>query len=172
MRFLVRLLALTLGLALANGAAAETVVGERVNCRAAARTTAAPLGVLHHGQRVPVLSSRRGWSYVDPAELPACWVRSDLLTGDGAAGRPYASYRQPAHARRATASSRRGFFLRPTPRHAYVAGAKYRHSSSRISRPRSSFGGGSCPCSGSNVCIGPRGGRYCITSGGNKRYGV
>lgn len=30
----------------------------------------------------------------------------------------------------------------------------------------------SCPCSSGNVCIGPRGGRYCITSGGNKRYGV
>lgn len=30
----------------------------------------------------------------------------------------------------------------------------------------------SCACSGHNVCIGPRGGRYCITSGGNKRYGV
>lgn len=27
-----------------------------------------------------------------------------------------------------------------------------------------------CPCSGSTNCIGPRGGRYCITSGGNKRY--
>lgn len=36
--------------------------------------------------------------------------------------------------------------------------------------PRRSYG--SCPCSGYNVCIGPRGGRYCITSGGNKRYGV
>lgn len=30
----------------------------------------------------------------------------------------------------------------------------------------------SCPCSSGNVCIGPRGGRYCITSGGNKRYGL
>ena len=30
----------------------------------------------------------------------------------------------------------------------------------------------SCPCSGSKVCVGPRGGRYCITNGGNKRYGV
>jgi hypothetical protein len=30
----------------------------------------------------------------------------------------------------------------------------------------------SCPCSSGNVCIGPRGGRYCITSGGNKRYGM
>lgn len=37
---------------------------------------------------------------------------------------------------------------------------------------RSNYSDGSCPCSGSRVCIGPRGGRYCITSGGNKRYGV
>lgn len=32
--------------------------------------------------------------------------------------------------------------------------------------------GGSCPCNGNNVCVGPRGGRYCITRSGNKRYGV
>lgn len=32
--------------------------------------------------------------------------------------------------------------------------------------------GSSCPCSSGSLCIGPRGGRYCITSGGNKRYGV
>jgi len=38
-------------------------------------------------------------------------------------------------------------------------------------QPRRMYNG-SCPCSGSHVCIGPRGGRYCITSGGNKRYGV
>ncbi len=29
-----------------------------------------------------------------------------------------------------------------------------------------------CTCSSGQVCTGPRGGRYCITSGGNKRYGV
>lgn len=27
-----------------------------------------------------------------------------------------------------------------------------------------------CPCSGTKLCTGPRGGRYCITSGGTKRY--
>ncbi|MGE8226154.1 MAG: SH3 domain-containing protein [Stenotrophomonas sp.] len=44
-----------------------------------------------------------------------------------------------------------------------------------VSNPRparSNYSGSGCPCSGSQVCIGPRGGRYCITSGGNKRYGV
>lgn len=42
------------------------------------------------------------------------------------------------------------------------------------SQPRESTGysGGGCSCSGGNVCYGPRGGRYCITSGGNKRYGI
>jgi len=38
-------------------------------------------------------------------------------------------------------------------------------------RPAPEYGT-SCPCSSGSVCIGPRGGRYCITSGGNKRYGV
>lgn len=38
-------------------------------------------------------------------------------------------------------------------------------------RPAPEYGS-SCPCSSGSVCIGPRGGRYCITSGGNKRYGV
>ncbi len=39
-------------------------------------------------------------------------------------------------------------------------------------RSRSNYIDDTCPCSGNRVCIGPRGGRYCITSGGNKRYGV
>lgn len=30
----------------------------------------------------------------------------------------------------------------------------------------------SCPCSSGRVCTGPRGGRYCHTSGANKRYGI
>lgn len=37
--------------------------------------------------------------------------------------------------------------------------------------PRRSYAsGGDCPCSSGANCYGPRGGRYCITSGGNKRY--
>lgn len=32
------------------------------------------------------------------------------------------------------------------------------------------YAAGPCPCSRSLNCVGPRGGRYCITSGGNKRY--
>lgn len=41
--------------------------------------------------------------------------------------------------------------------------------SKKTSKPTQSYGG-SCPCSGVLNCTGPRGGQYCITSGGNKRY--
>lgn len=37
---------------------------------------------------------------------------------------------------------------------------------------RESADDGNCPCNGGKVCTGPRGGRYCITSSGAKRYGV
>ncbi len=42
--------------------------------------------------------------------------------------------------------------------------------SAMSSRPQRTLSG-PCPCGSGRVCIGPRGGRYCITSGGNKRYG-
>jgi hypothetical protein len=47
-------------------------------------------------------------------------------------------------------------------------------SSSEASRKTASAGPSvaGCPCGSGKVCVGPRGGRYCITSGGNKRYGV
>ena len=37
---------------------------------------------------------------------------------------------------------------------------------------RGTTDGGECPCNGGKVCVGPRGGRYCITRSSNKRYGV
>lgn len=51
-----------------------------------------------------------------------------------------------------------------------------RQSSPAAAHPKKRASGsgmsGGCSCRGGNVCIGPRGGRYCITSGGHKRYGV
>lgn len=29
---------------------------------------------------------------------------------------------------------------------------------------------GDCPCGSGNICVGPRGGRYCLTPSGNKSY--
>lgn len=152
---------------------AETVIGDKVNCRAAARVTSSVLGTLRRGDRVPVLSSNSGWSYVDPARLPACYVRSNLLASSAGAYTGYSTARTSRNAARSSGSSyRRGTGLYSTPR--YTSHVKRRSTSTRrSSRSRGLYDeGGSCPCSGSNICVGPRGGRYCITSGGNKRYGV
>lgn len=171
MRGFLRLLLLA-GLGMfATVSQAETVVGDKVNCRSAARETAPVLGVLGRGQSVPVLSTSGAWSYVDPAALPACYVRSDLLAS-AASTSAVASYRSATRGRAARSSYRRNYGLYHSPR---VAGSSRRRSSSGRSGSRSRGlygGGGSCPCSGANICVGPRGGRYCITSGGNKRYGV
>lgn len=54
-------------------------------------------------------------------------------------------------------------------------GRKRRRSGRGLSGSTSSRGttdDGKCPCNGGKVCVGKRGGRYCITSSGRKRYGV
>ena len=38
------------------------------------------------------------------------------------------------------------------------------------SKPKPKIYDETCSCSSSTNCVGPRGGTYCITSGGNKRY--
>lgn|GEM_PF-2067001 len=48
---------------------------------------------------------------------------------------------------------------------------EWRRAESEGNGYRSGMGGG-CSCAGGNVCYGPRGGRYCITSGGKQRYGI
>ncbi len=54
----------------------------------------------------------------------------------------------------------------------YIPKQKRIRNNTPTKRSRFNSGDDECPCSGNRVCIGPRGGRYCITSGGNKRYGV
>ena len=46
------------------------------------------------------------------------------------------------------------------------------HSSTshRTNNSSPQYYGSSCDCRAHRICVGPRGGRYCITSGGNKRY--
>lgn len=63
-----------------------------------------------------------------------------------------------APASKATTTTRQSYNLnRYTPPKKLILDVQYNY-------------GGACPCSGYSNCIGPRGGRYCITSGGNKRY--
>ena len=125
-----------------------------------ANVRATPDGVvldrIRQGTEVEVHARSGNWLRISAGNLPPRWIHSSMLcttpncwliSSPPLRGNSYAP----------SGSSR------PTPT---------RHSRPS-SAPRSNFNNNSlCPCSGSHVCIGPRGGRYCITSGGNKRYGV
>ena len=75
------------------------------------------------------------------------------------------SAEEPADARRR--SSRSNYRRRSTTsRRSYGGGYSVPAGARSVSDD------GECSCRSGKVCIGPRGGRYCITSGGNKRYGV
>lgn len=170
MRMILRALLVCALLGWTSDAIAATVSVDTLNCHSRPDSAAAIVGKLSRGQHVSVKETRGGWSHV---ASPDSWVVARYLSVDQVGNIPAKStaYRYP---------TRQSF---RSPRH-FISTSRYsikrnsssvsRHSRATLRRSGSTSGtfGGSCPCSGSNVCIGPRGGRYCITSGGNKRYGV
>lgn len=46
----------------------------------------------------------------------------------------------------------------------------FRHSTGDASPEKRVQAGETCPCGGTMSCIGPKGGAYCITNGGKKKY--
>ena len=98
---------------------------------------------IQKGTRYDVEQARAGWSVVSTAGQKV-WARTWL----------FASSCKPA-------SGGAGKVVTPKGQ-----------TSSALSKSFSPTPGSQCPCGSGKVCVGPRGGRYCITSGGNKRYGV
>lgn len=155
------------------------VAARSLNCRREPDASAIVSEALKRNDQV-VVSERRGeWARLTRTGGD-CWVSNTFLSSapDGS-----------GNATAATGSSAQGLISTGMGSSVAAAGAGYvaskavrsgkRHGGSRhrgSSGRRRGGGGGyfgsGCPCSGSQVCIGPRGGRYCITSGGNKRYGV
>ncbi len=108
------------------------------------------LKTLSGGTPVNVYEQKNNWSRISPASENERWVSSNYLCESAGC---YVKKTTPASS---SASQKLRSAPPPSPAR--------RHSGTQYSS--------SCPCSSGNVCIGPRGGRYCITSGGNKRYGV
>lgn len=157
MRFVV---ALAVGLFLATSVHAS-VTRTNVNCRAQPSTHGRIVERITAGERVTVSMRQDDWAKIDRAR--ACWVSAEYLA-DGLIA---------ATRSRSTSTADRRYTSAETKR---ANKRSLRFSTAYASRPRRTKSvpiyNASCPCSGSSVCIGPRGGRYCITSGGNKRYGV
>lgn len=159
-----RLALAIVALAVSGPAWAEQVDADNLNCRSAPTASAEVILQLQRGRRVSVAESDGVWARL---ESPSCWVVSHYLSdeGDLAFSSAFKAWGEGTYSTP----------LRPRVRSSSVAPLLSSPRTSRMGRPeartRPSYGG-SCPCSGSQICIGPRGGRYCITSGGNKRYGV
>lgn len=169
------------------------VSARSLNCRANASPSSAVVTGLRRGQQLAIAEQRDGWSLVDG--MQRCWVRSDLLADSSPTG-VLASQKSSAGSAVTSSSSTRPSGLssnissvtsyeipdasvsdgrKARARREKPHSARASHNRTRAARARSTklySVGSSCPCSGSRICIGPRGGRYCITSGGNKRYGV
>jgi hypothetical protein len=129
-----------------------------LNCRASGSASAVRVESLTSGASVGVVQDKGGWSLLD--RPTPCWVSTRYLNTSPppVRVREFASTESTSDTRRSSNSS----------------GSTRRSSGSSTTRRRTpdySYAG-ICPCRGHHVCIGPRGGRYCITSGGNKRYGV
>ena len=168
------------------------VIATLANCRAAPDGDAAVQAQIGYGTTVAIQRQSGDWSEVE-RDGKACWVHNRLL---GVAGEAGANASGDVGSGAWSSSSE----STPNQSRAPILGTsqaqiwtgtgtttkRTRSSTRKSTRSKRSSGGsrgyrlrgggeyqsGSCPCSGSNVCIGPRGGRYCITSGGNKRYGV
>lgn len=172
------------GLVSASPVWAEVVAGNNVNCREEPSLSAPIVTTVTRGESVTVLVSDGSWSQVTLEGGTVCWIASRLLESsyrsgdspgrdtDDATNDTSASSQTTYSSSRAGTYAGRSGSTRSTP----AAKPSRTRTASKPSRRRGSgrsgASGGSCPCSGPNVCIGPRGGRYCITSGGNKRYGV
>lgn len=92
----------------------------------------------------------RGWANIDTDRHSGHWISASLLcSGAGCWNRSAPSVGNA---------------------HALPAAAGARLAPARAAPRASSSSAYSCPCSARYNCTGPRGGQYCITSGGNKRY--
>ncbi len=175
LRRLIRSALVVMALGVSVPAMASYVNTNGVNCRTKPEANAQVVQRLTEGLSVSISEAGGGWSRL---VKPSCWIRSEFLASDYVAQ----TFSSPAKAGRAARSQSRRMTVRQGgSKYAFHFAApkasKSRRKSARVSKRRSGAsgaysGGGSCPCSGGSVCIGPRGGRFCITSGGNKRYGV
>lgn len=168
----VRAFAVLAAFSAAVPAGAAYISGSAVNCRARPDAKAPVVAKLHQGQEVSVMEAGGGWSRL---ASPSCWVSSRFIS-TGYVAQAYSTSSRTSRSSSARSSSRQSAnsysFYNQTPKLSRPYRKRKAASSKRRSSGSGIYSGAGCPCRGGTVCIGPRGGRYCITSGGNKRYGV
>lgn len=149
------------------------VTARGLNCRREPLASAAVVERLSRDDQVAVIERQAEWARLDRIG-DDCWVSNRFLSGEpsssaGGRGEARSLMSSGTGARVDAGAGSVAARAATTGPHRH---ASRRRRTGRTRRPSGDFYGSGCPCSGAQVCIGPRGGRYCITSGGNKRYGV
>lgn len=134
---------------------------KRVNCRRSSATSSPIVTSFEQGTSATVRERGASWTKLESASGD-CWVANRLLSNEPVAATTSAPASPTALLSSSSEKSHRSG----------AGGSREKARHHRASTRRDSYLDEGCPCSGSRICIGPRGGRYCITSGGNKRYGV
>ncbi|MEI8144124.1 MAG: hypothetical protein WCH83_01550 [Alphaproteobacteria bacterium] len=157
----------------AQSTALSLVNASSLNCRSGITLDARVVERLERGASVAVVATQGDWSMVQTAAAATCWVMSQFLSLPGAATPPLNANAASSPVRAAPA---RPVIRAPSaPAQAEALGVMSasttgaRRSVER--RARSWAGSGACPCGSGQICTGPRGGRYCLTASGNRRYG-
>jgi hypothetical protein len=112
--------------------------------------------ILRSGDRVRVVKTENGWKQVVKDGI-TIWILAKQLS---ATATPQAATRTTTAPQQATTKSTQNARL-PNRKPAVRPQKKKRQPSGAIG----------CSCNSTRVCIGPRGGRYCLTANGNKVYG-
>lgn len=114
------------------------------------------VGQLSRGDKVPVYAVSDSWVQIS---ADSQWVSAKYLCDtDGCFEKSYPNERVTVHQ---STTAYQAVQSKPQPK---------KSAPKKSVAPKRTYGNSSCPCSGSYNCTGPRGGKYCITSGGNKRY--
>lgn len=144
------------------------VAARSLNCRRAPEAAAPVVTGLARNEQVVVAERRDDWARLSRPHGD-CWVSSGFLAS-APSGPNQAGAARSLMSPSAPIGDAAGAYALSRP--AKASRASSRRKPSRSRRGGGGYDGSGCPCSGTKVCIGPRGGRFCITSGGNKRYGV
>lgn len=155
---MISLLTLLAAPALAGSIKVITVASD---CRKLPELSSASITSMKRGEVVGLIRTQEEWAEIEPYRVDQCWLPKSALSDLDASTQHLAAQTYPKA---------------PTERSS-SAGIRQTYPWMGRSQPRSkksyrSTASGNCPCDGHSVCIGPRGGRYCITSSGNKRYGL
>lgn len=117
------------------------------------------IGKISYGKKVYVHDTLNGWSRLtDVKETKQRWVSSSELCNT-----PNCN---PKHNKTANNAKKA---ITQAPKANKAKKPVSANNSTKVTKKRKIYYSSGCPC-GYGYCYGPRGGRYCITSGGNKSY--